>query len=48
MSRGLSNKEVAAELVVSVKTVEYHLSNIYMKLDVRSRSALTRLLMSQA
>ena len=37
---GLSNREVAGELVISVKTVEYHLSAIYRKLDLRSRSQL--------
>ncbi len=37
---GRSNKEVAAELVISVKTVEHHLSRIYDKLGVRSRTQL--------
>ena len=37
---GRSNKEVAAELFLSVKTVEFHLGNIYRKLDVRSRREL--------
>jgi DNA-binding CsgD family transcriptional regulator len=42
---GLSNKAVAAELVVSQKTVEYHLGHIFAKLEVGSRGALaTRLL----
>ena len=40
MVEGLSNREVAAELVISVKTVEYHLSAIYRKLGVHSRSKL--------
>jgi ATP/maltotriose-dependent transcriptional regulator MalT len=38
--RGLSNKEVAAELVLSPKTVEYHLSHVFAKLGVRSRTEL--------
>ncbi|MFI8221374.1 LuxR C-terminal-related transcriptional regulator [Streptomyces sp. NPDC085932] len=42
--RGLTNREVAKELYVSVKTVEYHLGNIYKKLNVTSRRALRRLL----
>ena len=41
---GRSNKEVAAELFLSVKTVEFHLGNLYRKLGVRSRRDLrTRL-----
>jgi DNA-binding NarL/FixJ family response regulator len=34
---GLTNQQVARELVVSVKTVEYHLSHVYAKLGVNSR-----------
>jgi DNA-binding CsgD family transcriptional regulator len=37
---GRSNKEVAAELFLSVKTVEFHLGNVYRKLGVRSRREL--------
>ena len=39
---GKSNKEVAAELVVSVHTVEAALTSIYRKLEVRSRTELAR------
>lgn len=41
VARGDSNKEIAAELFVSEHTVARHLSNIYTKLGVGSRSAAT-------
>jgi DNA-binding CsgD family transcriptional regulator len=37
---GRTNQEVADELVLSVKTVGYHLGNVYTKLDVHSRTQL--------
>lgn len=37
---GLSNREVAALLGVSAKTVEFHLGNIFRKLGVRNRTEL--------
>jgi DNA-binding NarL/FixJ family response regulator len=37
---GLSNAEVARELFLSPKTVEWNLSKIYRKLGVRSRTEL--------
>ena len=40
VARGLTNRQAASELYVSQKAVEYHLSNIYGKLGVRSRQEL--------
>ena len=45
-ARGLNNPEVAASLFVSRKTVEAHLTRVYRKLGVRSRTDLTRLIVS--
>jgi DNA-binding CsgD family transcriptional regulator len=39
---GATNREAAAALFVSPKTVEFHLGNAYRKLDVRSRTELVR------
>ncbi len=38
--RGLSNREIAAELHVSVNTIQTHLAHAYEKLGVQSRSQL--------
>ena len=42
VAEGKTNKEVAADLVVSVRTVEANLSRIYDKLGIRSRTELAR------
>lgn len=39
-AEGLTNREIAEALWVTRKTVEYHLSRVYAKLDVPSRGAL--------
>jgi DNA-binding CsgD family transcriptional regulator len=41
-SEGRSNREIAAELVLSVKTVEFHLTNVFRKVGVRNRTELAR------
>jgi DNA-binding CsgD family transcriptional regulator len=40
----LTNREIADQLAVSTKTVEYHLSHIYAKLGVHSRNELARMI----
>ena len=40
-ARGLDNDEIAAELVLSARTVERHFSNVYAKLDLHGKSART-------
>jgi DNA-binding CsgD family transcriptional regulator len=43
VAEGAANRDVAVRLFVSPKTVEFHLSNIYRKLGIRSRRELIRL-----
>jgi DNA-binding CsgD family transcriptional regulator len=42
VASGKANKEVAAALFLSPKTVEFHLSRIYRKFDISSRAELVR------
>ncbi len=42
VGKGLSNPEVAAELFISRKAVEYHLGNIYAKYGLKGRQQLRR------
>ncbi|MFJ8509655.1 ATP-binding protein [Streptomyces avermitilis] len=37
---GLTNREIARELLLSAKTIEHHLGRVYAKLSIRSRAAL--------
>jgi DNA-binding CsgD family transcriptional regulator len=39
---GRSNREIAAALEISAKSVEWHLSNVYRKLGIRGRAELQR------
>ncbi len=48
VAAGRSNAEIAAELFMGQRTVEAHLSRVYHKLGVRSRTELCRMLISPA
>jgi DNA-binding CsgD family transcriptional regulator len=41
---GMSNRQIAQQLFVTVKAVEWHLSNVYRKLGIRSRTRLPAVL----
>ena len=41
VAQGATNKSIAAELVLSERTIDRHLSNIFAKLRVSSRAAAT-------
>jgi DNA-binding NarL/FixJ family response regulator len=42
VAQGMTNEQVAEQIVVSPRTVSTHLTSIYNKLGVNSRSAATR------
>lgn len=41
VSQGKSNKQIALDLIISVNTVKVHVSNIYQKIGVASRTEAT-------
>ncbi|MDQ3763344.1 MAG: AAA family ATPase [Actinomycetota bacterium] len=43
---GATNVEAAAQLFLSTKTIEFHLSNIYHKLGIRSRAQLAKVIVA--
>jgi DNA-binding CsgD family transcriptional regulator len=40
VAAGMSNRQVATELFISIKTVQFHLTHIYSKLRLGSRTEL--------
>jgi DNA-binding CsgD family transcriptional regulator len=47
-AEGMSNKEIAQTLFVTIKTVEMHLSHTYRKLEISSRAQLDKALLTPA
>jgi DNA-binding NarL/FixJ family response regulator len=43
VAQGLSNKEVAAQLFLSPRTIEHHLRHVFSKLGIKSRTQLARI-----
>jgi DNA-binding CsgD family transcriptional regulator len=48
VGHGLSNRQAAEQLFVSVKTVDFHLQGIYRKLGVRNRTQLAAIILSNS
>ena len=42
LASGARNKEIAAQLSVTIHTVKFHLDNVYLKLGVKTRAEAVR------
>jgi DNA-binding CsgD family transcriptional regulator len=47
-SQGLTNRQIAADLQVSVHVIKFHLASIFRKLGVENRTAAARIFFSEA
>jgi DNA-binding CsgD family transcriptional regulator len=47
-AEGMSNKEIAQTLFITIKTVEVHLSHAYRKLEISSRAQLEKALIAES
>ena len=43
LKEGMTNKEIAARLVITVRTVKFHVSSILRKLDAGNRTEAVRI-----